>query len=520
MVYRRRKKQGKWLSIFFVFLLLLSSFLPNISYAYEETEAEKLLSYESQLEKEREKKYEESLQDAEIEDELMSLLSGIGWEVPALTSELKADWEEETVDVAVYEQLADENTVDVIIRLKQKEDLTQLYSTANKKSTREERIKTVKEKLEQKANSSQKGLINAITALEQKGKAELKDSLWVINAVTATVDKDALEELQNHKDVAKITLDQVVELPEIKVESKPRLPEWGLEKIFATKVWGEYGLKGEGIVVGIMDTGVDGSHEALMHNYRGRDGNHQYSWIDVSGNNYSTPADGHGHGTHVAGTAVGGGKGEPIGVAPEAEWIAAKIFTDGGSTTLSAIHRAFEWFMAPGGDPSKAPHVVNNSWGNANTYNLEFYDAVQAWVTAGIFPLFSAGNEGPGSQTVGSPGSFPQSFAIGATDSNDQIASFSSRGPVFWPDENGNQVRMIKPDVSAPGHRIYSAWPSVRGQGKYNTISGTSMASPHVAGAIALIYQANPDLTIDEVKTLLKETARTESFMGNVPNDV
>ncbi|MBO1914463.1 S8 family serine peptidase, partial [Microvirga sp. 3-52] len=106
---------------------------------------------------------------------------------------------------------------------------------------------------------------------------------------------------------------------------------------------------------------------------------------------YQTPNDGHGHGTHVAGSAVGGGNGEPIGVAPDADWIAAKIFDDNGRATASGIHQAFEWFLAPGGDPSKAPDVVNNSWGSADSYRTEFLPGVQAWVAAGIFPLFAAG---------------------------------------------------------------------------------------------------------------------------------
>ena len=153
----------------------------------------------------------------------------------------------------------------------------------------------------------------------------------------------------------KLYLMKTLSLPEVTVENNPpKLPQWSL-KIFAPKVWGQYGLKGEGTVVGIMDSGVDGTHEALKQNYRGRDGNHQYSWIDLSGNNYATPNDGYGHGTHVAGTAVGGGAGEPIGVAPGAEWIAAKIFSDTGSTSLSKIHQAFQWFMAPGETLPKLP---------------------------------------------------------------------------------------------------------------------------------------------------------------------
>src|SRR5699024_5741638 len=108
------------------------------------------------------------------------------------------------------------------------------------------------------------------------------------------------------------------------------------------------------------------THEALAHNYRGKDGDHGSSWADFSGDGYSTPQDGNGHGTHVAGTAVGGGEGEPVVVAPGANWIAAKVFDDRGSATESGIHQAFEWFLAPDGDPSNAPHIVNNSWGNSD----------------------------------------------------------------------------------------------------------------------------------------------------------
>jgi subtilisin family serine protease/outer membrane protein assembly factor BamB len=511
--------------ILFVLLLLVSSVLPQAASANDESFQDRQ-SEDLELEKGREMDFQAQMneqEDIELEKgELVDILSGLGWEAPDLEHTDEIGFTEQgKVETAIMEKLEDKEKIDVIIRLKNKSDINKVFLNASGKMSREERVRMVIDNLQQQTQVTQKGLNTAIAELEKKGKAENRQPLWIINGVALTVDKEALKELQKREDIEKITLDRVIEAPEITAEnSKPKLPEWGLEKINATKVWGEYGLKGEGIVIGIMDSGVDGNHEALAHNYRGRDGNHQYSWIDVSGQNYSTPKDGYGHGTHVAGTAVGGGAGEPIGVAPDAEWIAAKIFTDGGSATVSGIHRAFEWFMAPGGDPSKAPHLVNNSWGNANTYNLEFYEDVQAWVAAGIFPLFAAGNNGPGSQTLGSPSSFPDSFAIGATDVNDQIASFSSRGPVYWTDEEGNQVRLVKPNVSAPGHQIYSAWPGVRGEGKYNTISGTSMATPHVAGSIALLLQANSDLSINEMKSLLTDTARQEQHMGSLPNDL
>ncbi|WP_197277498.1 carboxypeptidase regulatory-like domain-containing protein [Bacillus sp. FJAT-27245] len=521
MPFLRKRSMRKWFAVLLSLLVLFSTFAPQALAA--EAKPGNFSEEDLQLEKKR----EQDARAAELKpgapepnddsnsDELPNLLKGLGIEPAPL--EKPAD----SKDEATLEEAFKKNSeVDVIIRMKDTPDLQAIYPQVKQKQNRTEKIKAIKDHLIQKANNSQKGLQQALQAMESKGKAKKKETLWIINGVSATVTKEAYEELKQRDDIAEISLDEILTVPEITVEdSPPRLPEWGLEKIFATKVWGQYGLKGEGIVVGIMDTGVDGNHEALKKNYRGRDGNHKYSWIDVSGTKYETPNDGNGHGTHVAGTSVGGGYGEPIGVAPGAEWIAAKIFNDGGSATTSGIHQAFQWFLAPGGDPSKAPHVVNNSWGNSNTYNLEFYEDVKAWIAAGIFPSFAAGNDGPGSQTIGSPGSFPDTFAVGATDIYDQTAYFSSRGPVYWKDENGETNRLIKPDISAPGHKIYSAWPGKLNKGKYNTISGTSMATPHVTGAIALLYQANPELTIDDVKRILKDTARKDPHMGTLPND-
>ncbi|MGP4081716.1 carboxypeptidase regulatory-like domain-containing protein [Pseudalkalibacillus sp. R45] len=529
---RRFKRNRKLFALLFSFLLIFSMFAPQSTYAETASDNSATVDHDL-LEKEREAEYQEKSEDTSNEEkssdqgkegevELASLMEGLGWEPPSLSGQSpQAETKPDKVEADILNQLEKKEKVDVIIRMKERPDIEAIFPQVKAKKSKAEKVKLLKTHLEEKAKASQKALDKAMNSLEQKGKAKKNKSFWIINAMSATVSKDALKELQKRDDIEQITLDRVLKVPEIQQdENPPKLPQWGLEKIKATKVWGDYGLKGEGVVVGIMDTGVDGTHEALKHNYRGRDGDHSDSWIDLSGEGYSTPSDGHGHGTHVAGSAVGGGAGEAIGVAPEAEWIAAKIFSDGGSTTTSAIHEAFQWFMAPGGDTSKAPDVVNNSWGNANTYNMEFYEDVQAWVSAGIFPMFAAGNDGPGSQTIGAPGSFPQSFAIGATDVNDQIAYFSSRGPVYWEDENGNQVRLLKPDVAAPGHHIYSAWPTAKGEGKYNTISGTSMATPHVTGAVALLLQSNPDLTVDEIKELLRDTARVEPFMGALPNDV
>lgn len=426
----------------------------------------------------------------------------------------------ERLDEAVFKALDETGYADVIIRLAEQPDLISLQQSAGLISSRSERAQMVVDHLQQVAAASQAEFEPVLQDLiAQEAVSQLR-SYWIFNGYAARVTPVGLEALLEHEQVARISLDAILEMPELTLaDSPPDLPTWGLENSRATEVWAEYGLYGQGVVVGIMDTGVTLEHESLRHNYRGRDGNHAYSWIDVSGNQHATPYDGHGHGTHVAGTAVGGNDGRPTGVAPKAEWIAAKIFSDAGQASTSGIHEAFQWMIAPGGDPAQAPHVVNNSWGSSAVYNMEYWEDVQAWVAAGIFPLFAAGNDGPGSTTVNAPGSFPHAFAIGAHDIDDQLAFFSSRGPIYWPDESGASVHVPKPQISAPGVAVLSAYPAHRGRGDYVYASGTSMATPHVAGAIALIWQARPDLTMDEVMNLLENTARHEPHMGQVPND-
>ena len=223
------------------------------------------------------------LQSAES-GELKNLLDGLGIEPPPLKVDDDAATAEINKEAVLLKAFEKEQKLDVIIRMKDQPDLNKIYPQLKAKKNRTEKIKTIQDHLKEKANHSQKGIQQALAALEAKGKAKKKDSIWIINGITASITKDAFEELKNREDIAEISLDETLSLPEVTVEENPpRLPQWGLEKIYAPKVWGQYGLKGEGIVVGIMDSGVDGNHEALKHNYRGRDGNHQYSWIDLSG---------------------------------------------------------------------------------------------------------------------------------------------------------------------------------------------------------------------------------------------
>ncbi|WP_157987487.1 carboxypeptidase regulatory-like domain-containing protein [Jiangella endophytica] len=443
------------------------------------------------------------------------------------------------VEDAVRTAAADGGTVPVIIRLRDQADIAAVADRADAAATaaatearaslrssgpeaeravaeraRAARAETVVTELRDTADATQPAVLDL---LAERG-ATAVTPYWIFNGIAATIDAATLAALDGHPDVQSVGLDEEITLEE-PIEPAPGealLPSWSLEKIHAPDVWGEYGVRGEGVVVGIMDGGADGGHPALAPSWRGTSGDPATSWYVPTGENYPTPGDGSGHGTHVTGSIVGSAPGELTGVAPGATWIAAKIFRDSGSTTESIIHDGFQWMLAPGGDPAAAPDVVNNSWGSDAGGATTFWDDVAAWEAAGIVPIFANGNNGPAPGTVGSPASFPNAIGIGATDVNDLVASFSSRGPSIWDGE-----RYRKPQFSAPGHQIRSTWPRdlPDGEDGYHTISGTSMAAPHATGVVALMMSANPDLTIDDVRGLLEDTARTEAHMGEVPND-
>jgi len=188
-----------------------------------------------------------------------------------------------------------------------------------------------------------------------------------------------------------------------------------------------------------------------------------------------------------------------IGVAPHAKWLACKG-CENGRCAQSDILACGQFMMCPtkpdgtGEDCSKAPVVINNSWGGPG--GDSFYKTmINSWHTAGIIPIFANGNDGPWCGTSGSPGDYNDVISVGATNVDDNLATFSSRGPAGGILGIGGTT---KPDLSAPGERIFSAWHS--GDDAYNTISGTSMAAPHVTGLVALMFTAKPHLTYDEVK--------------------
>jgi|GEM_PF-971842 len=352
---------------------------------------------------------------------------------------------------------------------------------------------------------------------------------WITNLVWARVSPAQLAELARRDDVARI-------------EGNPQLPlslptdeaagpgtqairaiEYGVEKINAPAVWA-LGYTGQGVVIAGADTGIRWDHAALKPHYRGWDGSsasHDYNWHDAihdasgnaCGNNAPAPCDDNSHGTHTVGTFAGDdGGANRIGVAPGAKWIGCRNMAGGFGTPARYIE-CMQWTLAPtdlagqNPDPDLAPDVVSNSWGcipsEGCTSGQEIRVAVDNVVAGGIFFAAAAGNDGPSCNSITDPpATYDSAFVVGATDSLDRVASFSGRGPVAG-------LAPSRPDVAAPGVGTRSATHS--STTSYGIKSGTSMATPHVAGAAALLMSVNPALKghPDQVAQLLRGTAVT-----------
>ncbi|MFD3491427.1 S8 family serine peptidase [Streptomyces sp. NPDC058690] len=406
------------------------------------------------------------------------------------------------VDSAVLDTVAKGKESTFFVVLKSQADL----SAAKGKKSHAAKAKSAFASLRSEARNSQKPLQSFL----DKKKVGYR-SYWITNALEVTGGENLVDALAKRPDVASIVEEHTYKLDRTESKSTdaatdadPTAAEWGVQDIKADQVWDQYDDRGEGIVIANVDSGVQYDHPALVGNYRGNLGNgtfsHDYNWYDPTGQcgTSGVPCDNNGHGTHTMGTMVGAGG---VGVAPGAKWIAAKG-CESSSCSDSSLLAAGQWILAPTDHtgqnprPDLAPDIVNNSWGGGDT---TFYqDIVQAWNAAGIFEAFASGNDGDGvtCSTGHAPGSQADSYGVGAYDVDGKIASFSGFGPSVL---DGS----MKPNISAPGVNVRSTWPG----SAYRSISGTSMATPHVAGAVALLWAAAPSLIgkIDETRTLLDE---------------
>ncbi len=406
---------------------------------------------------------------------------------------------------------------DVLVTLQGYPDL----SAARALPTKEQRTRFVAQTLMAHASASQGELIAALRA---RGMDLMP--LWISNQVwVRRANRADLRWLAAQPRVAQVDLD--VQFLGLQAHLKPRPAaapagvEWGVQRVRAPQVWA-MGYTGQGIVIANLDTGVRWQHSALKPRYRGWDGttaDHNYNWFDAaSGTNPPArePEDLTGHGTHTVGTSNGDdGAGNQIGVAPGARWIACRNME--GPSGIGSVARytaCFQFALAPtdldGNHPNTAlaADITSNSWACDPNYGEQGCEVPTALVTvtqalrdAGIMVIAAAGNSGPSCGSISlAPATLDQAFSVGATNSSDQIANFSSRGP-------SSLTGRLKPDVVAPGVSVRSAYGLPNG---YAFLSGTSMATPHVAGVAALVWSAAPWLRgdVDATEALLRRTAR------------
>ena len=419
----------------------------------------------------------------------------------------------------VIEQTAAGATAEFLVVLAEQADL----SGAAGISDRRARGRYVYDRLWRTAQATQGPLLAWLAANNVPHRA-----YYIVNLIWVKGNASVVAELAARADVARVEGNPRITNSLSQLAAQAALPaaptgvESSLEYVKANEVW-DLGFTGQGIVIGGQDTGYQWDHPALKPHYRGWNGSaadHDFNWHDsIHEDNVScagdspTPCDDHGHGTHTMGTAVGddGGANE-IGMAPGAQWIGCRNMDEGIGTPATYLE-CFEWFLAPypvdggpeDGNPDLAPDVTNNSWScppNEGCAVGTLQAAVEAQRAAGIFTVVSAGNLGSGCSTVVDPPAvYDAAYTVGALNTgSDSIANLSSRGPVLI---DGSQRR--KPDIAAPGTSIRSSLPG----NTYGSLSGTSMAVPHVVGAVALLWSARLELKnqISQTEIVLNTSA-------------
>jgi subtilisin family serine protease len=466
---------------------------------------------------------------------------------PALTPQLDA----------ARGSAAPDERLPVLIQMRDRPDLAALHRTVAGLPAAERRRRVVGT-LRAEAGRSQAGVLAELIAAQGVGRAARLRPLWFINAVAARVTPAELDRLAARADIEAIAYDPPRPMLDA-MEGKPRpvaralpsggaaatapAPTWSVNWIGAPAVWSQ-GYKGACVLVAVIDTGVDYTHPDLASRIWVNAGEIPGNGIDDDGNGYvddvhgydfysdnGDPQDPNSHGTHVAGTVAGDGTGGTLtGVAPEARIMAVKVLGASGSGSETDVIAGIQYAVDNGAQ------VLNLSLGELcpdPTSRAMYRSAADAVAAAGVTMCVAAGNDrgkvrppnmtrtpgdvpgpwiGPGQPALGATGGVT---TVGATDHmSDALAYFSSPGPVDWSQPAGSgdwrlcdpgtpNVGLIKPDVSAPGMDVLSTVPG----GGYALNSGTSMASPHVAGLAALMLSKNYDLTSDQVDPILETTA-------------
>lgn len=396
--------------------------------------------------------------------------------------------------------------------------------------TRDQRFNAVKAILTEVATRTQAPILSYLREGQVSGKVGSRlETLWISNVISTDATREVIYALAARSDVAIISSNAKVKLfpdPKKSDEVRTQAVECGVNVMKAPQVW-NMGITGQGVVVAMIDTGVCYTHPDLINQIWANPGEIPGNGVDDDGNgfkddvrgwnfdtNNNNPNDSNGHGTHTAGTVGGDGtKGTQTGMAPDVALMVLRVgvtFSDENDVwqamQYAVNNKADAWSMSLGW-----PHSVNPQ-------RKTWRDICINSVAMGLTPVIAAGNEGGSLQfdNVRTPGDVPEIITVGATDCSDNMASFSSRGPVTWQNVAGYMdwpypPGKMKPTIAAPGVGTVSTWNNCTG---YATLDGTSMATPHVAGAVALMLQANPNLGPWQIKDILKRTAKDLGVAG------
>ncbi len=352
------------------------------------------------------------------------------------------------------------------------------------------------------ALESQEPLIRELQS-ELGSEINIGEQFWIKNSFRLSGKPRTIKRIARKKDIKKISRNGGIRMfDSLPVELSGPPPVGvpvNVTQVVSQRCW-DVGVTGQDIIIGHTDTGVDYNHPALSNSFSGY-------WFDAV-NGGPRPYDDHGHGTHTIGTVLGGdGNGlfpYDIGVAPEAKWVGVKVMNQDGKGTYEQCLKGLQYLAELKAEVDIK--VVLGSWSVENRKEDLFYDISKIFLSLDILPIFAVGNSGPSLGTAEVPANYPTVLAVGAVDQNDQVATFSSRGPApdleawnlsdFWLDTTW---QFTKPDMSAPGIAVLSSTPD----GKYALWNGSSMAAPHVAGAAALLISHDRSLTPYDVYDLL-----------------
>ena len=448
------------------------------------------------------------------------------------------------IDMQLQEEMllrTDDDLIRINIILKDQYDQVELRTKASIYRFKEEKRNFVVNELKKHSKETQQNVMSYLENFARNNSVTEITQFWIFNGITCNANKEVISELAYLEDILIVGFDKLENLiPKFETslsseDDGSRELTYNVTKVKANQVWTELGYTGEGVIVAVFDTGVNYDHNDLKTHMWEHPDFPFHGWNFISNNN--NPMDdfnyggSHGHGTHCAGTVAGNGtSGSQTGMAPNATIMALKILSSTGNGQPSVVCTAMQFAIEYGA------HVFSMSIGWASptvTDRLLFRNTMVNVLEAGIVASVAAGNEGdylwyyPIPQNVRTPGDCPPPWlhpdqtttggitavvCIGATNESDGIASFSSRGPVTWQSVSGYLdypyspgMGLIRPDVCAPGYNIKStdSW-NVSG---YQLMSGTSMATPGVAGVMALMLSKNPDLTPAQICEILETTA-------------